>query len=435
MNSVEIKEYKDGVRLLFVNEENYEDVKRKISDRNVPVRFWGKNKFVIDRDSYPWYLYIESARQVDIKFFNELLSAYKNNDLSRDVHEHHPALEKSQIKIGQDASSQIANEDILCAIQGIEENIERLDDLIISQFGAISEQVSVNKQPLSENIKNEFLELSSKIERAMRENVSDIIVPFLGKITGANDKVNEILDGMNSAGEIASLKKEKSQLELENKKLVKENSSLESSLKEKDDYIKSQDGFLVEEINKISKTQAELQSENEELKSKLDWYENGSDTSSVRCAIKLLNRLYKDKNKISPINCLRQISSIHSGKVVVLDSAWSSAKKAEVFEEGLTLICLLNILVDQYLPVYIKHGDNKARDVFNSSQFAAKESDTTMNKYGDYRKFEYGGRFVEMQAHLKIGANDKRSTLRVHFFIDKQKELVVIGHCGEHLPQ
>lgn len=51
------------------------------------------------------------------------------------------------------------------------------------------------------------------------------------------------------------------------------------------------------------------------------------------------------------------------------------------------------------------------------------------------RTFDYEGEPVEMFRHLKIGVDeDVARTIRVHFHWDAEREKIVIGYCGEHLP-
>ncbi len=50
------------------------------------------------------------------------------------------------------------------------------------------------------------------------------------------------------------------------------------------------------------------------------------------------------------------------------------------------------------------------------------------------RKVEYNGHTEDMSAHLKGRIGEGQTTLRVHFFPDHEKKLLVIGHCGTHLP-
>lgn len=50
------------------------------------------------------------------------------------------------------------------------------------------------------------------------------------------------------------------------------------------------------------------------------------------------------------------------------------------------------------------------------------------------RKLDYDGRVVDMSAHVKGRSIEGQSPLRVHFYPDHDKKLLVIGHCGKHLP-
>lgn len=51
------------------------------------------------------------------------------------------------------------------------------------------------------------------------------------------------------------------------------------------------------------------------------------------------------------------------------------------------------------------------------------------------RTFAYEGKQVEMFRHLKIGIEaNVVKTIRVHFHWDSEREKIVIGYCGKHLP-
>ena len=85
----------------------------------------------------------------------------------------------------------------------------------------------------------------------------------------------------------------------------------------------------------------------------------------------------------------------------------------------------------------MERGDNEARKVFGQSEYSAKESETVMGNKAMRRKrtFDYEGEPVEMFRHLKIGVDeDVARTIRVHFHWDAEREKIVIGYCGEHLP-
>jgi hypothetical protein len=48
------------------------------------------------------------------------------------------------------------------------------------------------------------------------------------------------------------------------------------------------------------------------------------------------------------------------------------------------------------------------------------------------RRMLYGGREIDITPHIKYGSSPPR-LLRVHFWVDRQRKQVVIGHCGDHL--
>ena len=66
--------------------------------------------------------------------------------------------------------------------------------------------------------------------------------------------------------------------------------------------------------------------------------------------------------------------------------------------------------------------------------YSPNESEVTMNKFRNERRFKYGGKLVEMPAHLKFGAShSERYTLRVHLQWSDEDQEWLIGHVGRHL--
>jgi hypothetical protein len=139
----------------------------------------------------------------------------------------------------------------------------------------------------------------------------------------------------------------------------------------------------------------------------------------------------------SPKECLDAVVNAYPERVVVLDSAYESARKHGDFDSGRRLLAMLNKLATSFVDKMLEGGDDRARRCFANSEYAATESEGTQNNK-DMRKrrvFVYKGRNVEMWRHLKIGvADDKRKSIRVHFEWMADEEKIVIGHCGAHLP-
>lgn len=55
-------------------------------------------------------------------------------------------------------------------------------------------------------------------------------------------------------------------------------------------------------------------------------------------------------------------------------------------------------------------------------------------KYMKKRTISFEGRNYDMSSHVKGRSNKPGEALRVHFFVDYDRRLIVIGHCGDHLP-
>lgn len=139
----------------------------------------------------------------------------------------------------------------------------------------------------------------------------------------------------------------------------------------------------------------------------------------------------------TPREVLECISAAYPGQIVILDSAIASADEVSEFEQGRRLLDMLRRLVTEYLHRFCAGGDNEARTVFTSSEYAAQESETVTRsaKHMRFREFSVDGESVVMVRHLKIGvADDPKTTIRVHFHVDTAGKRVLIGHCGRHLP-
>jgi len=103
-----------------------------------------------------------------------------------------------------------------------------------------------------------------------------------------------------------------------------------------------------------------------------------------------------------------------------LSSGLSSKYVHQIFDK---LAALNNYLS------YWSSGDFNLNDfVANNNVDCTDESDCTMQKYGDERKFSIGdGRSVYFRLHIKTG------DLRFHFFPDPQSRKAYIGYIGKHL--
>jgi hypothetical protein len=170
------------------------------------------------------------------------------------------------------------------------------------------------------------------------------------------------------------------------------------------------------------------------LKGQLD-SAGGGRTSNLNA--ELLLKLTCSPDPPNPLESIEVIENMYGDKCIVLESAKESARDMDRFQHGRRLLDMLRRLVTEYRTKLVEAGDNEARKVFGNNEYAAKESETVMGNQGmrRLRTFTYEGKQVEMFRHLKIGIEANVSkTIRVHFHWDSEREKIVIGYCGEHLP-
>lgn len=130
-------------------------------------------------------------------------------------------------------------------------------------------------------------------------------------------------------------------------------------------------------------------------------------------------------------------NSLYGDRLVVLDSAFDSAKDSDRggFRYGNKAFELLSKLMTEYWEALAEgKGEQIAKDVFGQNAYSNNEGSALSKEGRRRRTFSYRGRDFLMEKHLKHGVKDSLAeTLRVHFewFADEQK--IVIGHCGKHL--
>ena len=134
-------------------------------------------------------------------------------------------------------------------------------------------------------------------------------------------------------------------------------------------------------------------------------------------------------------DALHLLEAAYGEHVVILPSAWKSARESFGFQKPAKALELMLVLVDDYRNAVRAKGDAAAKDCFTDSTFAPRESETVQNNRGARarRTFHYNGEDVVMWKHLRIGVKDSVQTWRLHFEYDPSTDRIVIGHCGKHL--
>ncbi|MGR2659964.1 hypothetical protein ACUXVY_00005 [Chromobacterium haemolyticum] len=131
------------------------------------------------------------------------------------------------------------------------------------------------------------------------------------------------------------------------------------------------------------------------------------------------------------------IAALYSDRIVFLNTAKCSAKESDRggFHQGAKAFELLQKLATEYWQQLADgKSDQQAKTVFGQNAYAANEASALSNDGKRRRTFNYHGRDLLMERHLKHGVKDSLAeTLRVHFEWVAHEKKIIVGHCGKHL--
>lgn len=137
---------------------------------------------------------------------------------------------------------------------------------------------------------------------------------------------------------------------------------------------------------------------------------------------------------------LQKIQSEYSSSFIILKSAFKSAKEHKKFRYSRRIMEAFEMMERSMATLRSTAGKNQKlnyEQIFRKNgdfSVANRETGTTMDQFGDHRKFRNGDKLITMGAHIKIGTGTDDECARIHFKFDKNTGKILIGHCGLHLP-
>ena len=127
--------------------------------------------------------------------------------------------------------------------------------------------------------------------------------------------------------------------------------------------------------------------------------------------------------------------ALYPDRIVILPDAYRSAKKFDgiLTEEWEILVATATTLWDLCFKETVNDRLGSEFKKRTGYELARGESGTTcaMPNLMKLRKRMYKGKEVDISPHIK-GRNVK-TAFRLHFYIDRDEEKIVIGHAGEHM--
>ena len=149
-----------------------------------------------------------------------------------------------------------------------------------------------------------------------------------------------------------------------------------------------------------------------------------------------VENMMRGKYTCSLEGLLRYAEFALADRLVILDSAWKSARESD--NAGFRLVeavaDMLFALARDGVDQCRRGGHHKLTSVLGA-RYAESEGTGPMSDDGFKRRtFSYKGSKVEMMEHIRLGKGwNKGETFRAHFFFDGEEGKIVIGHFGKHL--
>lgn len=184
-------------------------------------------------------------------------------------------------------------------------------------------------------------------------------------------------------------------------------------------------------VDKLTRTVQRLEGEKRALERKAVQCAAPSDDDGAARVAECLQSIPRDLTDL-----LKLARSIWPERIVVLPEAMDSAKSYDgnLAEEWdivrSTATALYGLLFED------DGCEGQVADEFQRRtgyELAFSESSATRARADlmKMRERSYGGRTVDISAHIK--GRSQKNTFRLHFYIDRENELIVIGHAGCHM--
>lgn len=184
-------------------------------------------------------------------------------------------------------------------------------------------------------------------------------------------------------------------------------------------------------VDELTRTVQRLEGEKRALERKAAQCAAPSDDDGAARVAECLQSIPRDLTDL-----LKLARSIWPERIVVLPEAMDSAKSYDgnLAEEWDIVRSTATVL---YGLLFEDDGcEGQVADEFQRRtgyELTFSESSATRARADlmKMRERSYGGRTVDISAHIK--GRSQKNTFRLHFYIDRENELIVIGHAGWHM--
>lgn len=260
--------------------------------------------------------------------------------------------------------------------------------------------------------------LSRRYQFRQANEVFDIDDVFQRTHEVSLKKLRSKLSGSNDIDFMREWTKE---LETDNKRLETNNAEFEKQLKEREYQIDSLQGDLDQSEYQRSKLTRQM----DQLRRQL--YDR-------ECTIRVVDSLNNFPRDM--IQVLKFVENLYPSKIAVHENALKSAKDAKFRNIDEAWQALRAIALHLHSLYFEESGINIENQFKSRSGFEVSLTEGKLTKQNkaatNERQINYNDEIVDITPHLKIGVKDT-NLLRIHYYVDRENKVLVIGHCGNHL--
>ena len=276
-----------------------------------------------------------------------------------------------------------------------------------------------------QDIEKKYRELQAyRLEEDKRDTVDTTLLHTEEEFQSAIEQLTTRIEKLSSDNEfyvqyIDELESESAsqELDLDALELNDRIQSLEAECRQKESTISS----LKHSIREISQSNTE----------------NASNAKAIKRQARLIQTMSEFPR--TAYDALELAKEAFGDRLIFLDEAVESARKFTSGEADEMFDILRTVYVDLW-PLYFGSDNfegeiDKAYAARTGYELSFNESSMT-NKDQKLRKLrlrEYKGQTIDISPHIKGTQGKRTEPLRVHFFVDKNEEKIVIGHCGAHM--
>ncbi len=203
---------------------------------------------------------------------------------------------------------------------------------------------------------------------------------------------------------------------------------------------------LREECERIRSTNAKLQDDLDEARSERDSRIGAakflqSQVDEARATIAALERQASAIEKLSALpgnltEVMCTIAELRAHRMVITDTAMKSVADATYEDLGEAWRCLWTVPTVLWHLIFEEGRTDWAEEYTNRTGYALAMTETKATKSDKSimksRRILFDGQDIDITPHIKIGSREPKC-LRVHFWVDRDRRRIVVGHFGNHM--